>query len=199
MPEIRRGFAIRELWEKYEEIAMHFNDLIIRLRTQALAGVAALSTLVGVFAKADLGPFSYSWEIAGFVFLGLILFWIAIWILDFTYYNKLLIGAVVALVELETKSRTSNIALEINLSTRVEQSVRSELVFPGGGLTGRQKFHVLKGRWAFYVIVLVALIAGASFSFYTYWHPRAASLAVVPLTIPAGSQNVFGLWLGPDL
>ena len=64
MPEIERGFAIRELWEKYEEIAMHFNDLIIRLRTQALAGVAALSTLVGLFAKSDLGPFSYSWEIA---------------------------------------------------------------------------------------------------------------------------------------
>lgn len=70
MPEIERGFAIRELWEKYEQIAMHFNDLIIRLRTQALAGVAALSTLVGLFAKSDLGPFSYSWEIAGFVFFG---------------------------------------------------------------------------------------------------------------------------------
>jgi hypothetical protein len=38
------GFPIRELWEKYEEITMHFNDLIIRLRTQALAGVAAVCT-----------------------------------------------------------------------------------------------------------------------------------------------------------
>jgi hypothetical protein len=27
------GWPIRELWEKYEEITMHFNDLIIRLRT----------------------------------------------------------------------------------------------------------------------------------------------------------------------
>jgi len=24
-------WAIKELWEKYEEIAMHFNDLLIRL------------------------------------------------------------------------------------------------------------------------------------------------------------------------
>ena len=56
MPD-HQGWPIRELWEKYEEITMHFNDLIIRLRTQALAGVAALSALVGIFAKADLGAF----------------------------------------------------------------------------------------------------------------------------------------------
>jgi len=83
-----------------------------------------------VFAKSDLGSFSYSWEIAGFVFLALALFWIAIWIVDFGYYNKLLIGAVAALLELEHKSRTSDIALEINLSTRVEESVRTTLFFP---------------------------------------------------------------------
>jgi hypothetical protein len=99
-------FPIRKLWEKYEDIAMHFNDLIIRLRTQALAGVAALSTLVGIFAKTDLGSFSYTWEIAGFVFSGLSLFWIAIWVLDFGYYNRLLMGAVAALLELEKLSAT---------------------------------------------------------------------------------------------
>lgn len=194
MPEIRRGFPVRELWEKYEEITMHFNDLIIRLRTQALAGVAALSTLVGVFAKTDLGPFSYSWEIAGFVFLGLALFWIAIWILDFGYYNKLLIGSVAALLELERRSQTSNIALDISLSTRVEESVRGDLVFPGA-LTRGQKMHIVFARWAFYMIVFTALIAGASFSFYTYWHPRTIEY----LNIPTGSQDVFGLWLGPSL
>ena len=32
------------LWEKYEDIAMHFSDLqFIRLRTQALAGLVRLS------------------------------------------------------------------------------------------------------------------------------------------------------------
>jgi len=48
------GFPTRELWEKYEDIAMHFNDLIIKLRTQALAGVVALSTLVG-FSQSGFG------------------------------------------------------------------------------------------------------------------------------------------------
>src|SRR5664280_1831888 len=40
------GWPLKDVWEKYEDIAMHFNDLLIRLRTQALAAVAAISTLV---------------------------------------------------------------------------------------------------------------------------------------------------------
>jgi len=62
------GWAIKELWEKYEEIAMHFNDLLIRLRTQALGGVAALSTLVGLFAKTSASV-NTSWKIAAVFFL----------------------------------------------------------------------------------------------------------------------------------
>jgi hypothetical protein len=54
------GWPIFDVWKKYEQIAMHFNDLLIRIRTQALAGVAALSAFTGLFAKAELGPISYS-------------------------------------------------------------------------------------------------------------------------------------------
>ena len=158
---VGRGFPIRDLWEKYEDIAMHFNDLIIRLRTQALAGVAALSTFVGLFAKTDLGPFSYSWEF-----------------LDFGYYNKLLVGAVAALLELEARSKTSNDALEITLSTRVEESVSGTLQFPRH-LTRRAKAHILFSRWAFYVIVLAVLIAGAGLSFYIDKHPRAVPAQIM--------------------
>ena len=86
--------------EKYEEIAMHFNDLLIRLRTQALGGVAALSTLVGLFAKTSAGV-NTSWEIAAVFFLCVCFLWVAVWIIDFCYYNRLLLGAVVALVALE--------------------------------------------------------------------------------------------------
>src|ERR1039458_745986 len=94
------GWAIKELWEKYEKIAMHFNDLLIRLRTQALGGVAALSTLVGLFAKTSAGV-NTSWEIAAVFFLCVCFLWVAVWIIDFCYYNRLLLGAVVALVALE--------------------------------------------------------------------------------------------------
>jgi hypothetical protein len=46
---VKHEIDVQCLWEKYEDIAMHFNDLLIRLRTQSLAGVAALSALVGIF------------------------------------------------------------------------------------------------------------------------------------------------------
>lgn len=35
------------VWKEYEGIAMHFNELIIRLRTHALGGVAAISAIIG--------------------------------------------------------------------------------------------------------------------------------------------------------
>jgi hypothetical protein len=169
------GWPIRELWEKYEEIAMHFNDLIIRLRTQALAGVAALSTLVGLFAKTDLGAFGYTWEIAGFVFAALTLFWIAIWVLDFAYYNQLLIGSVAALLELEKESAVSATISQIRLSTLVEKAVISRIK---SDLTPMQKLRVDAPRWTFYSLVFVALLAGAGFSFYEHLYSSSKPVAV---------------------
>src|SRR5262245_11188735 len=43
-----------ELWSRYEDIAMHFNQLLITLRTQALGGVAAaVAIIVGLLAHRD--------------------------------------------------------------------------------------------------------------------------------------------------
>ena len=51
-----RQWPLFEVWVKYEEITMHFNDLLIKLRTQALAAVAALATIVAWGdLPADLG------------------------------------------------------------------------------------------------------------------------------------------------
>jgi hypothetical protein len=171
------GWPIRELWEKYQNIAIHFNDLIIRLRTQALAAVAALSTLVGIFAKTDLGNFTYTWEIAGFVFAALAFFWVAIWILDFAYYNQLLIGAIAALLELEKESETRENVSRIRFSTLVEESLSTGLEFD---LTPKQRFRVVGARWSFYILVFVALVAGSAFSFYVHFHssPQEIPLAV---------------------
>jgi hypothetical protein len=57
------GWPLKDVWEKYEDIAMHFNDLLIRLRTQALAAVAAISTLATIFGKTGADP-KLSWELA---------------------------------------------------------------------------------------------------------------------------------------
>ena len=90
-------------WKKYEDIAMHFNDLIIRLRTQSIGGIAALAAILGIFLTDTNGnnDITFNYGLASIALLLLILFWIAIWILDLRYYNRLLEGAVNAILLLE--------------------------------------------------------------------------------------------------
>jgi hypothetical protein len=155
------GWAIKELWEKYEEIAMHFNDLLIRLRTQALGGVAALSTLVGLFAKTSASV-NTSWEIAAVFFLFVCFLWVAIWIIDFSYYNRLLLGAVAAIEALEERSKTEMRVRHIELSTMIERAVARQL----SGISRSRWLTV--GRWAFYTIVFAVLLGGFAVSVIGY-------------------------------
>lgn len=150
-------FEVAELWGKYEDIAMHFNDLILKIRVQALAAVAAISTVVGFFNRN--GDNEFSWGLTAAVFFFLCLFWIAIWILDFRYYNRLLLGAVNALLELETISKTSRYVDQIQLSTLIENAV-------GGEKTLSKSDHRKKsfGRKWFYSLVFIGLLTGLLFS-----------------------------------
>jgi hypothetical protein len=153
------GWMIFEVWSKYEEIAMHFNDLLMRLRTQALGAVAALATIIGIFASAGAET-QTNWGMVTFAFVILFMFWIAVWLIDFLYYNKLLQGAVVSLVKLERLSRESVRVKHIDMSSTIEDQVVGLL--PKNPKSPRASV----GRWAFYVIVSVALAAGSAFSWY---------------------------------
>jgi hypothetical protein len=155
------GWPLKEVWEKYEDIAMHFNDLLIRLSTQALAAVAAISTLVTIFGKTGADP-KLSWELAALVFSLLSVFWIAIWIIDFCYYNRLLIGAVAAILDIETLSKDAIYIRQIDISTKIERAVARE----GKSLPSDwyRFFNLHLGTWAFYIFVFSALIGGIWFS-----------------------------------
>lgn len=124
-PKGHEGWCIYEVWNKYEKIAMHFNDLLIRLRTQALAAVAALSTVTTIFAKTD--TVEAPWPVAAGMFFALWMFWIAIWILDLRYYNRLLLGSVHALLEIEDLSKRQSRITSIQMSTRIEKAVAGPL------------------------------------------------------------------------
>jgi hypothetical protein len=114
-----RTNQIIELWVKYEEIAMHFNDLLIRLRTQALGGVATIVTAAGFLATREGTSHSPDpWGVVAWVSPLLLLAWGTIWIIDARYYSRLLRGAVVALPRLEDLSEGN-----IDFSHRVEEVV----------------------------------------------------------------------------
>lgn len=155
------------VWKEYEKITMHFNDLLIKLRTQALGGVAALATVVTIFAKLNISNTKESWEVAALVFGGLALFWIAIWLLDFQYYNRLLTGAVVALVDIEKQSTQSSQTNTIQMSTTIENMVSGSHP-PYPGRSHCERFQLGFGRWAFYVIVFITLIIGFGFSIWMH-------------------------------
>ena len=80
------------MWKEQESIAMHFNDLIMRLRSIA---ITALTTLVGIalavikFAKLADGA-------AVVVYCVPWLLWLVVFVLDFFYYHRLLMGSVIA-------------------------------------------------------------------------------------------------------
>lgn len=157
-----KGIPIFDLWNKYEEIAMHFNDLIVKIRIQALAAVAAITTTAGLLSRGNATA-EYNWGLISAVFFFLIVFWVAIWILDFRYYNRLLHGAVDAIIEIEKISKKGiTHVTEINLSTNIENAV--------AGL-GKKKDKVLHsqisfGRRWFYLLVLSALGVGFVYSVY---------------------------------
>ena len=155
------GWPLKDVWEKYEDIAMHFNDLIMRLRTQALAAVAAISVLASIFGKTGTDP-KLSWELAALVFSLLSVFWIAIWVIDVFYYNKLLTGAVAAIVVLEKMSNDTMWVRRLDISTKIENAVAGIVEAPNYDLLKR--FKLAFGRRAFYLIVFFALIGGLSFS-----------------------------------
>jgi hypothetical protein len=160
---------VQALWAKYEDIAMHFNDLLMRLRSQSLAGIAAISTLVGLFSKEGIADVRVSWSVATAIFFAMAFFWIAIWCLDFFYYNRLLLGAVSAITKLE-RDNQKNGAISIEMSTLIEKQFY--------GVLFRHRFF---GVHAFYGIVLAVIFAGAGFSLTKFLQaPSTPPAAVTP-------------------
>lgn len=158
---IDRWIKIQDLWAKYEDIAMHFNDLLMRLRLQSLGGIAAISTAVGVLANGKNTLVSLSWFVAAMIFVAMTLFWIAIWCLDFLYYNRLLRGAASALAQIESETQKVVASSGINMSTLIENEFNQPLL-------RRDVLH-FRGVLLFYGIVLIALVCGALPCLVLHW------------------------------
>jgi hypothetical protein len=146
-----------DAWEKHENIAMHFNDLILRIRIQALGALTAVVTVGGVFLKPTTPEQHLPWGLLTCVLGVLLLFWIAIWLLDFRYYNRLLLGSIDSLLALESAINNEGKNIEFNMSHKIEDAVL------GRAPTHRQP-NTLWGPVLFYSIVTIVLGAGAIYS-----------------------------------
>jgi len=155
-----------KVWKNYEEIAMHFNDLIIKLRIQSIGGIAALAAILGIFLTNTNGEnaVSFKYGLASIVMFFLNLFWLAIWVLDMGYYNRLLEGAVNAILLLEKNNEDFLKDKQINLSTNIEKAFKQRFAHEPKGWTKR----IFNGRNGFYLIVFVILFVGFVMAFGQY-------------------------------
>ena len=126
------------------------------------------------------GAFATNWHALVAAFGALSVFWVAIWVLDFAYYNRLLLGAVNALVTIEKASAAGETTLDrLNLSHDIEDAVASK-----PSVKGRNS----KGRWIFYILVFSVLMTGLSVSIYKVRSaPPAAQTA--PHTAPTANPR----------
>jgi hypothetical protein len=107
-----------KLWKEYENVAMHFNELLIRLRTQALGAVATIVTAAGLVIHQSGPATGEPWLAIGTISLLLLFAWASLWMIDVCYYSKLLRGAVNALIKIE-KGSEDNIYLSLNIEELV--------------------------------------------------------------------------------
>lgn len=121
-----------EVWSKSEEVAIHFNDLLMRWRLQAVGGLAALATLAGFVAgDADTPEARY---IAVILLSAMLVSgWVGVAVLDLFYYRQLLNGAVSSLLRLERTLPGVKLSTEIDRCAKCG-SERAPWVFYACGL-----------------------------------------------------------------
>ncbi len=146
LPTERMDLLLHE-WKQVTDMQMHFNDMIIRMRT------LAVSVVISVFGAAGfaIGQFEDRFiRIAGeevhvaaiVIAFGLVL-WLTIFTIDYGYYYKLLIGAVRRGWQIDDAFRTVKLFDGVHLFGAAR--VISEAIGP----TGASKYFV----WVFYGLV----------------------------------------------
>src|SRR3954468_4773331 len=97
----------------------------MRLRSQSLAAIGTLAGVAGYAFKGEAGAAATTnWNALTAAFGALSVFRIAIWVLDFMYYNRLLLGAVNALIKIEDASAKGKTTLDqLQLSHQIEDAV----------------------------------------------------------------------------
>ena len=169
---------------------MHFNDLLMRLRSQSLAAIAAVGAIVGLFGKEGIADIRVSWLAATGIFFAMAMFWMAVWCLDFLYYNRLLSGAVAAIVELEDQTKRGRRAQNIQMSTTIEAEFDKPM-----------NFGAARGILAFYIIVLIVITFGGVGSAIMYSRssttPPVVSAPRHPIAPMASLPNRAGARLRP--
>lgn len=95
--------SVVDLWWRYEQVAMHFNELIIQYRLQLMGGAGLVGTLSSYFIGSHVRNAERRHTIRAYVATVVLILLSAGAALDLFYYNELLLGAVDALKQFESE------------------------------------------------------------------------------------------------
>jgi hypothetical protein len=108
---------IIDLWWHYEEVAMHFNELLIQYRLQLMGGAGAIGALSAYLIGDKVTDIATRNWLRFLASLTLFVLISAASLLDLFYYNRLLLAAVDVLVEFEKAHPP------LTMSTRIANEV----------------------------------------------------------------------------
>lgn len=144
-----------EIWKEYEQIAMHFNSLLIQFRLQLLGGAGVIGTVATYLIGGKVEDRVQRDWLRTLIAAGLFVLMATAAILDLAYYNLLLRGAVDAIIELE-KSMPN-----VQMSSMIEARVGYGQAAP----------------YFSYFVVLISLAWFARWSYYDYIKTEQAEAA----------------------
>lgn len=119
-----KGIVFQE-YELVVKTQMHFNEMLIRYRSLAftiMTGLAALGLLLlkGQIAYQEkISLFGREWNIAGILALMILAVWLVVFLVDYRYYFRLLIGAVERGEEIERSTPEGFLGMTTCISKKV--------------------------------------------------------------------------------
>ncbi len=133
------------LWFHYEEIAMHFNQLLMQYRLQLMGGFGAIGALSGYLIGSKVDDKDSRHQLRSLISLGLLILVCAGASLDVFYYNELLQGSVDALLQFEESHPG------FNMSTLIESRFNN------------------RGTTIIYVVYALVLVPLTSFTVWSWF------------------------------
>lgn len=150
-PDLAQLPHIIEEWKIVIQTQMHFNDLLIKMRTATLSVVLAVFGATGYsFAAIEISPFTFGIlgviHPAVFIIVSGILILGVVFVVDYKYYYKMLLGAVKQGYEFDNEfQKLENIfgRRYFGMSTKIRNKI---------GKTDASKYYVM----FFYIIPIIS-------------------------------------------
>jgi hypothetical protein len=169
MPSGLKPDELTEIWEKHQDVQMHFNGIELQIRNYAVTLLVAVTGAAAYAIKAPLTftVASHTFSLALAVLPAGILGWSAFYFMDRLWYHKLLLGAVFQTLALE------KLIPELQLSHSIGKE--SPINIGSKGIHSTEKIDLFYTAGLIFLILLTGVVLWQGLS-----PARASSETLVP-------------------